>query len=153
MVDEPFWEHVQADFRERQHVNHKPVQSEQKALLAGVLYCQSCQTPMMATYSMKRGHQYRYYVCRQALRQGWHACPTKAISASLIEESLVGQLRVRLDSEETRNALHLAQPDWRAFLHDPAGLVPALVEAVRYDGVSGTVSVQLRALSGNVPHR
>jgi len=61
-------------------------------------------------------------------------------------DSLVGQLRVRLGTDQTRRAIHLGESDWKAFLHDPAGLVTALVESVRFEGTTGTVSVTLRPL-------
>ena len=101
---------------------------------------------MLATYSEKGGRRYRYYVCHGAQQNGWKSCPTKSISATLIEDSLVGQLRVRLGTDQTRRAIHLGESDWKAFLHDPAGLVTALVESVRFEGTTGTVSVTLRAL-------
>jgi len=148
IVDTALWDQIQVEFRDRQRPKTESTRSEQKALLAGLLFCQSCQRPMVATYSMKGERRYRYYVCHQARQNGWKSCPTKAVSAKLIEESLVGQLRVRLNSEAMRRALHLPARDWQAFLHDPAGLVPALVESVGYEGGSGTVSVRLRALNG-----
>jgi len=150
IVDCALWEEIQAEFQERQRLRPKSAHGEQKALVAGLLFCQSCRQPMVATYSIKRGRTDRYYVCKHARQKGWHVCPTKAVSARLIEDSLVGQLRVRRDSEETRSALHLPQRDWLAFVQDPAGLVPILIETVRYDGATGTVSVQLRALKGTL---
>jgi len=105
---------------------------------------------MAATYSMRRGRRYRYYVCRRATQDGWGSCVTKSVSAALIEDSLVGQLRVRLNSEEARSALHFPDRDWQAFLHDPAGLVPTLVESVQFDGATGSVRVKLRALKAQV---
>jgi hypothetical protein len=59
----------------------------------------------------------------------------------------VSQLRVRLSREETRRALQLTDRDWQAFLHDPAGLVSTLIETVRYEGSTVTVSVELRILN------
>ena len=146
IIDPVLWDSVNAEFQERQRGKYEP-RREQDALLAGLLFCAHCRKPMAATYSVRRGRRYRYYVCRRATQNGWGSCPTKSVSARLMEDSLVGQLRVRLNSEETRTALHFPDRDWQAFLHDPAGLVPALVESVRFDGATGTVAVKLRALN------
>jgi site-specific DNA recombinase len=151
IVDPAVWEDVNQEFQARERPKPASPQTEQNALLAGLLFCQSCDRPMMATYSVKNGRRYRYYVCHSAQRKGWRACPTKSISAARIEESLVSQLRVRLSREDTRRALLLTDQDWQAFLHQPEGLIPSLVDSVRYEGRTGTVSVELRTLNGLQP--
>ena len=147
IIDPAVWEDVNREFRARERVKPPSTRTEQNALLAGLLFCKSCNRPMMATYSVKNGRRYRYYVCHTAQREGWRTCPTKSVSATKIEESLVSQLRVRLNREDTRRILHLSDHDWQAFLHEPEGLIPTLVEAVRYEGRTGTVSVELRTLT------
>ena len=126
------------------------VRKAQNALLSGLLYCATCQQPMLATYSEKAGRRYRYYVCHGARQNGWSSCSTKSVSAGLIEDSLIAQLRVRLGTDETRRAIQIADDDWKVFLDDPRGLVTALVENIRFDGTTGTVSVTLRKLNTNV---
>ena len=151
IIDPAVWEDINREFRARQRSKPASDRKKQNALLAGLLFCKSCQQPMLATYSVKDGHRYRYYVCRAARRKGWNQCATRSVSAARIEESLVSQLRVRLSREETRRALRLTDRDWQAFLHDPAGLVSTLIETVRYEGSSGTVSVELRILNTEAP--
>ena len=148
IVDLAVWDDINQEFRARKRSQPATAHKEQKALLAGLLFCKSCERPMVATYSVKDGRRYRYYVCHGARQSGWHSCPTKSVSAARIEETLLSQIRVRLSQEETRRALRLSDHDWQAFLHDPAGLVPALVQTIRYEGKTGTVSVQLRILNG-----
>jgi site-specific DNA recombinase len=125
------------------------IRTQHKALLAGLLYCKNCERPMFATYSGKRGVRYRYYVCKAAQQNGWRSCPTKSVRAALIEDSVVAQLRARLSMDETRLALQISDPAWQAFLEGDCELVRALVEKIRYDGSTGTVSVKLRRLEGS----
>ena len=146
IIDPEVWENVNCEFRSRERTKPAAAHKEQKALLAGLLFCKSCEQPMQATYAVKHGRRYHYYVCHRARQHGWRSCPTRSISAARIEESLVSQLRVRLSRDETRLALRLSDRDWQAFLHDPAGLVATLVESIHYEGKTGTVSVKLRAL-------
>jgi hypothetical protein len=67
----------------------------------------------------------------------------------LIEDSVVVQLRTRLSMDETRLVLQISDPAWQAFLEGDCELVRALVEKIRYDGSTGTVSVKLRRLEGS----
>ena len=106
---------------------------------------------MIATYTAKGGRRYRYYVCQGARQKGWKSCPTKSVSASRIEDSVVSPLRNRLTDEETRLTLKVAEPDWQIFVDgDPTRLVPAVVEKIRYEGITGIVSVKLRTLEGSL---
>ena len=52
------------------------------ALLAGLLFCQSCQRPMIATYTANGGRRFRYYVCQAARQNGWDSCPTGSALSS-----------------------------------------------------------------------
>ena|ERR1700676_4222910 len=125
------------------------VRTKQKALLTGLLFCKSCERPMIATYAAKRGLRYRYYLCKEAQRNGWKSCPTKSVPATLIEDSIVAQLRSRLSEHDARVGLQVPDLTWQAFLQgDCTGLVEALIEKIRYDGSTGTVSVALRSLEG-----
>jgi site-specific DNA recombinase len=149
IVDAEVWEAVNGEFRERRRPKTDLVRTKQKALLTGLLFCKSCERPMVATYATKRGLRYRYYLCKEAQRNGWKSCPTKSVSASLIEDSVVAQLKSRLSENATRVALQIPDLTWQAFLQgDCTGLVEAHIEKIRYDGSTGTVSVALRSLEG-----
>ena len=63
------------------------------ALLSGLLYCESCATRMVYSYSGKNDRKYPYYVCLNAQRKGWAVCPAKSLPARAIEESVLGRLR------------------------------------------------------------
>ena len=70
---------------------------------------------------------------------------------TLIEESVVAQLRMQLTDQKTRLAHNVSDPDWREFLEDDStGLVQALVKQIRYEGSTGTVSVELRVIEDSM---
>jgi site-specific DNA recombinase len=49
---------------------------------------------MVHTQTTKNGtRRYRYYVCTNAQRRGWHNCPSKSIPAREIEAFVVDQVR------------------------------------------------------------
>jgi hypothetical protein len=82
---------------------------------------------MVATYTVKCGRRYRYYVCRTARKRGWDACSTKAVAANLIEESVLAQVRGMV-------------PDVG---EDICSRVRTMVERVVFDGVTGRVALTL----------
>ena len=151
IVDPGLWKAVNTDLRDRRPPKTESTRGQQNALLAGLLFCKSCERPMIATYTAKGGRRYHYYVCQGARQKGWMSCPTKSVPASLIEDSLVSQLRTQLNDEETRLRLNLPEPDWQVFVEgEPTRLVPTVVEKLRYDGATGMVSVKLRTPQGSL---
>ena len=116
----------------------------QNALLAGLLFCQSCQRPMIPTYTAKPGRRYRYYVCQTARQNGWSSCPTKSVPARMIEDAVIDQFRKALHVQETRLQLNVSEADWHAFEEGRCELVRRLVEQVSYDGTTGAVSLNLK---------
>ncbi len=144
IVESELWEEINLELRAARRGPNATVRTKQSALLNGLLFCGSCDQPMVLTYTSKADRRYRYYVCRTAREKGWNGCPTKSIAAGLIEESVVTQLRSALNADGARNQLRVSEEDWLAF--DEAGpddLVRALVRRVAYDGTSGAVSLEL----------
>jgi site-specific DNA recombinase len=48
---------------------------------------------MVPTHATKKDRRYRYYVCANAQKRGWHNCPSKAIPAGEIEKFVIDQVR------------------------------------------------------------
>src|SRR5579871_3463670 len=90
------WETVNRELRKSRRGADAVVRTPQEALLKGVLFCGSCQQPMVPTYTSKGDRRYRYYVCRSAPHQARSACVVKSIAARRIEESVLAQVRSAL---------------------------------------------------------
>ena len=153
IVDATLWEEVSADLQQPRAKNRPRLHEPQNAPLAGILTCASCQETMVATYSARKGHRYRYYVCQLARQKGWKACPTKSVSANLLETSLGIQLRAQLDNPARREQLRIPESDWRAWMQADGELteiIPRFIEHIRYDGPTGAVQVKLRDATTDV---
>jgi site-specific DNA recombinase len=49
---------------------------------------------MIHSHTLKNGNKrYRYYVCTNAQKRGWHECPTKSVPAAEIERFVIEQIR------------------------------------------------------------
>src|ERR1017187_3430239 len=121
------WERVQNLITHPAALTHRRSRNKHLALLGGLLYCESCATRMVYSYSRKNDRTYPYYVCLNAQRKGWAVCPAKSLPARAIEES--------------------DQMD-----HNPQiEAIQALIERVGYDAPARQISIRFRALGEKVP--
>jgi site-specific DNA recombinase len=130
------WERVQQLITHPMALARGKARNKHLALLSGLLYCEACATRMVYSYSGKSDRRYPYYVCLNAQRKGWAACPAKSLSARRIEESVLGQIR-----QSQRGLMDSAEWDKM----DRAGQVAAIqqiVERVGYDGIKRQVTIR-----------
>ena len=146
IVEQSIWDEVNTRLRAGRRDQTTAKRVKQNALLTGLLVCTSCQCPMIPTYTSKRGRRYRYYVCQAARKSGWQACPTKSVPASVIEASVIAQVRTAFTDDQLR-ALQIPELEGQEFVAgNSAPLVRALVARVGYDGTTGGVSLKLRSV-------
>jgi len=144
IVEPELWEEINTELRAARRGRSKVVRTTQNALLNGLLFCRSCDRPMVPSYTSKGGRRYRYYVCRAAQEKGWSTCRTKSIAAGVIEQSVVSQLRSALGVDGARDQLRISDADWLTFDEgDPGSLLQAVIQRITYDGTNGTVSLEL----------
>ena len=137
------WESINAELRARRRDQYSK-RVKQNALLAGLLYCASCDRLMIATYTSKRGLRYRYYVCQTARQKGWASCPTKSVPAGIIEDSVRTRLRATSDAGQAHQRLPVPEAGEEIKRHDDSERIRYVVEKIKYDGTTGAVSLQLR---------
>jgi site-specific DNA recombinase len=93
IVEQEVWERVQKLLRRNGRSGGRATRNKHGALLGGLLWCASCGVKMTHTYAQKGEKRYRYYVCSEAQRRGWDACPTKSLPAGEIERFVVAQIK------------------------------------------------------------
>jgi len=93
IVDAHVFERVQRILKRNGTTGGKHVRNRFGALLKGLIYCAPCRTAMIHTHTKKRDKRYRYYVCLNAQKRGWHTCPSKSLPAQEIEDFVVDQVR------------------------------------------------------------
>jgi site-specific DNA recombinase len=139
------WDRVQNLIPDSVAIPHGRSRNKHLALLGGLLYCESCVARMVYSYSRKNGRQYHYYVCLNAQRQGWAACPAKSLPAGAMEESVLKRLR---DAQPERfGALKWEHLDRARQVE----AIQALVERVGYDAAARQVSIRFRPVKEEVP--
>ncbi len=100
IVPQKLWDDAHAILKENYAERVDRTRTETPALLRGVIKCGHCGCSMGATYTSRRGRQYRSYLCTQAAKRGYATCPVKSVGAGTIEAVVVGQLRAVLRSPE-----------------------------------------------------
>jgi site-specific DNA recombinase len=136
------WERVQNLITQRGVFAGGRSRNKHFALLGGLLYCETCRTRMVYSYSGKNDRKYPYYVCLNAQRKGWAVCPTKSLPARAIEESVLGRIRAAQHGIFERS-------EWEQM--DRARQVEAIqatIERVGYDGAARQVSLRFHPLVG-----
>jgi site-specific DNA recombinase len=94
LVDAAVWQRVQALLSRNGRSGGREVRNRFGALLRGLLRCASCGCAMAPTHTTRKANKrYRYYVCTNAQKRGWHCCPSKSIPAGEIERYVVEQIR------------------------------------------------------------
>jgi site-specific DNA recombinase len=130
------WERVQDLITHRATLERAGSRNKHLALLSGLLHCESCETRMVYSYSGKNDRKYPYYVCLNAQRKGWAACPGKSLSARAVEESVLKRLR---DAQPARfGASEWEQLDRR----QQVAAMQTFVERVGYDGAAKQISIR-----------
>jgi site-specific DNA recombinase len=132
------WERVQSLITHRATLERAGSRNKHLALLSGLLHCESCGTRMVYSYSGKNDRKYPYYVCLNAQRKGWAACPGKSLSARAIEESVLKRLR---DAQPARfGASEWEQLDRR----QQVAAMQTSIGRVGYDGAAKQISIRFR---------
>jgi len=94
IVDAEIFERVQRLLRLNHRTGGARVRNKFGALLKGLLHCVPCDCGMTHSHTTKNGSKrYRYYVCVNAQKRGWHNCPTRSIPAAEIERFVVDQIK------------------------------------------------------------
>jgi len=94
IVDGEIFRRTQRLLRRNGTTGGKHVRNRFGALLKGLLYCTACGCAMTHSHTKKgENKQYRYYVCQNAQKRGWHNCPSKSIPAPEIERFVVDEVR------------------------------------------------------------
>jgi site-specific DNA recombinase len=99
IVDAELFERAQRLLVRNGRTGGAAVRNKYGALLKGLLRCTPCGCSMGHTYSTRRDGngngsiQYRYYVCLNAQKRGWHTCPSKSVPAAELERLVVEQIR------------------------------------------------------------
>ncbi len=94
IVDAEVFRRVQRLLKRNGTSGGRHVRNRFGALLKGLIHCVPCQCAMTPTHTTKNGNKrYRYYVCLNAQKRGWHNCPSKSIPAPEIENFVLEQIR------------------------------------------------------------
>lgn len=93
IIGRDVWSRVQSLLQRNGSNGGALIRNRFGAILKGLLYCKSCDCSMSPTHSTKQNKRYRYYVCNNATKRGWHTCFSKSIPAHEIERFVLDQIR------------------------------------------------------------
>ena len=107
-------------------------------LLNSILRCKACESTMFYIYSSKGTNKYHYYLCSNAQKRGYKSCPTRLISAQLIESKFMEFLRTICKDPR------IEAKTWEALsLEEKIPILRSIVKVAHYDAVNGTLEILL----------
>jgi site-specific DNA recombinase len=104
IVEQDVWDDVQRRLRSNGFKRSATTRNAHGAFLKGILYCAACDARMVHTVTRKGGRGYRYYVCGNAQRDGWHKCPVKSVAAGTIEAAVLQEIREAVQAPQLIDA-------------------------------------------------
>jgi site-specific DNA recombinase len=81
--------------------------NKHSALLKGLLVCPHCGYKMVHVPTRNGAKVYRYYSCQTAIKRGRDACAMGSVSAPIIEEAVVSDLRCIVADEGLRETVFM----------------------------------------------
>jgi site-specific DNA recombinase len=136
------WERVQSLITPREIFARGRSRNKHLALLSGLLYCESCATRIIYSYSGTNERKYPYYLCLNAQRKGWAMCPAKSLPARAIEESVLKKLR-----EAQRGSFDLCEWEQMDRIQQVEAIC-SVVERIGYNGTARQISIRFHAADG-----
>ena len=124
--------------------------TECTGLLTHLLHCNTCNTIMFHTYTMKKGtHKYRYYVCTNAQKRSYQACPNKSLNAQAIEDATIECLKHIFSDKKnfkdpTKEMKALLSPIWDTlYPEEKRRILKVLIQEVDYSHESKKMGIAL----------
>lgn len=99
IIDPKIWDRVQVMINNRAERGVRLPHTETPALLRGLLV-DTDGYAMCSAAARRKNKTYRYYVSTQAVKKSYDHCPLKTVSAHLLEEVVVDQVRRLLSRSE-----------------------------------------------------
>jgi site-specific DNA recombinase len=93
IVPRALWDEVNAVLAGHYRVRANKARAKTPALLKGLIQCGHCGGAMGITFTRRHGRLYRYYLCVNASKAGYDACPVKTVAAGEVEKAVLDQLR------------------------------------------------------------
>jgi len=100
IIPKVIWDETQEIFKEGRKSRGAKTRSKTPAILKDVIRCGHCDCSMGMYYTKRRGKLYRYYLCSHASKHGYDTCKVKTVSAGMIEEIVINQLKRIFQSPE-----------------------------------------------------
>jgi len=149
IIDEETFKKTQVMLKQNRKLRKVTKNIECTGLLSHILHCKICGKFMFHTYTMKNStHKYRYYVCSNAQKRGYHSCPTKSANAQAIEDATIDCLKLifadKKPAEKNTEIEALLSPIWETIFPDEKRrILRSLIKEVDYDSTGKKLSIML----------
>ena len=93
IITEELFDKVQ-ELLKKNRVNHTNTNRKRiDSMLRGILFCSSCGSKMIKTYTKKDNKKYTYYTCLNAIKNGKKKCVNKSVPSAKLDEFVINHIR------------------------------------------------------------
>jgi len=92
IIDRDVWDQVQSILHSNSRSKSATPRERMVSPLRGVMRCGHCDSSMGATYTLKKGRRYSYYICEKDVKRAVSTCPIKRIPSGDIEKAILEQM-------------------------------------------------------------
>lgn len=150
IVDADLFGRVQQALHDNAAIRRSHSAGAPRPLLKGLLRCAACHCAMIHSYAVRGARRYRYYLCTNAQKRGWDACPAPSAPAAEIERFIVDEVLALASHPlpEFRNSratelLERFANTWKdGSTSEQTSLIRKLVERIEYNGQAGSVEIE-----------
>lgn len=93
IIDETTWTAVQEQLRNNGKRGGASVRNKTGATLRGLVTCGRCGSPMLHSFTTRKGRRHRYYLCSRTHNEGATSCPNTRVAAGKFEQFVANQIR------------------------------------------------------------
>ena len=93
IIDEATWNEVQEQLRDNGKNGGAGVRNKTGATLRGLVTCGRCGSPMLHSFTTRKGRRHRYYLCSRTHNEGATVCPNTRVAAGKFEQFVADQIR------------------------------------------------------------
>jgi len=151
IIDEKTFQETQEKLKQNR-VERKVIKNtECTGLLTHLLHCNTCNTIMFHTYTIKnQTRKYRYYVCTNAQKRGYQSCPNRSLNAQAVEDASVEYLKqifsdTKKFKERSQEMEALLSPIWDTlYPEEKRKVLRALVKEIYYSSETKKLGIKLK---------
>ncbi|MFA5304733.1 MAG: recombinase family protein [Candidatus Omnitrophota bacterium] len=138
IVSDEIFQKAQAILADNRRARKIAGTTKNVGLLNSILHCKDCNSTMYYIYTKKGKNKYNYYLCMNAQKRGYKSCPTRIVTAQVMENKFMEFLRQMSDDSRIEAKV------WETLAsEEKIPILKSIAKAAHYDARNETLEIIL----------